>query len=467
MSERTRILAKKPEAKKETSVSRTRKTDLSQSMNSPADRILHLQRTIGNQAVARLIRSGALQAKLTIGKPGDIYEQEADRVADAVLRTAEPEVQRQPVEEEEEEELIQTKPVSEQITPVVQRQVGEEPLRSEWIERRITEAKSSGQPIENNTRQFMESAFGQDFGDVRIHTSSKAAESAEALGAEAYTMGKDVFFGVNRYQPGSKEGTELIAHELTHVVQQRSGRGSFQEKITIGQPGDVYEQEADKIARMVVEGDTVNVKNKGLSPSTSLAERVQRVIDPISAASLGVAVFGLVASLVPYGSSGLQWRRNIGKAVHKWPAGQEPAQTEWVRDNWEPLIDFDCISGLSSAWGMWHLRWNYNGADIDQAHVYKFASSSWSGGYTGSAVNVTFEMQDASASYESGGKAAMICYISGSLDPSGAGDIDYEARVLIYSDGTTRKLGGFNITRGDASDFTITSHGAGWKVKKD
>lgn len=401
--------------------------------------LLALQRTHGNRYVQRVV--SGIQAKLKVGQPRDIYEQEADRVADGVMRMPEQQVQRQP----EEAEL----------------------LRSEWIERQIAEAKSSGQPLENNTRQFMESAFDQDFSDVRIHTNSKAAESAKALGAEAYTMGKDISFGVNRYQPDSKEGTKLIAHELTHVVQQRSSRGSFQEKITIGQLGDVYEQEADKIARMMVDGDTVNVKNKGLTPSTSLAERVQRVIDSIAAASLGVAVFGLVASLVPYGSGGLQWRRNIGRAVHRWPAGQEPAQNEWVRDFSGVLIFFYCFSGLSDSAGVWGLRWNYNGADIDQAHVYKILSTSWSGGAIGSAVNITFEMQDASASYESGGKAAMICYISGSLDPVGSGDIDYEARVLIYADGTTRKLGGFNITRGDASDFTITPFGMGWKVQKD
>jgi len=300
---------------------------------------------------------------------------------------------------------------------------------------------------------------------VKVHTDTQAAESTQAVNAKAYTLGQDVVFGLGQYAPGTSEGRRLMAHELTHVVQQRSDRGSFQEKITIGQPGDVYEQEADKID--LVEGDTVNVKNKGLSSSTALAERVQRVIDPISAVGLGIAVFGLVGSLVPYGSGGLQWRRNIGKAVHQWPAGEEPAQNEWVRDHKRPLITFDCISGLSIAWGWWDLRWNYNGADIDQAHVYKVGSSSWSGGSTGSEVNVTFEMQDASASYESDGKAAMICYISGSLDPVGAGDIDYEARVLIYADGTTRKLGGFDITRGDASDFTITSYGAGWNVKKD
>ncbi len=73
-----------------------------QSMDTPVDRILYLQRTAGNQAVSRLIKSGALQAKLRIGQPGDVYEQEADRVADAVMQMPEPGVQRKTISEEEE-----------------------------------------------------------------------------------------------------------------------------------------------------------------------------------------------------------------------------------------------------------------------------------------------------------------------------------------------------------------------------
>ena len=346
------------------------------------------------------------------------------------------------------------------------------------VEQAIQRSRGGGQALDSEARTRMESAFGVDFSGVRVHTDGKADMLNRQLSARAFTTGRDIFFRQGAYNPGSSSGQELLAHELTHVVQQNGDR--IQGKLTVGQPDDKYEEEADRVARAVMQREQQFVQgesDEGLArrqvqEGKSILSKyedglVQRVVDPISAASLGVAVFGLVASLVPYGSGGLQWRRNIGKAVHRWPAGQEPAQNEWVRDFWQPLIEFDCISGLSIAWGMWDLRWNYNGADIDQAHVYKSASSSWAGGHTGSAVNVTFEMQDASASYESAGKAAMICYISGSLDPAGAGDIDFEARVLIYADGTTRKLGGFNITRGDASDFTITSYGAGWKVKKD
>ncbi len=123
MSEKVKVSSKTPESKRDNSVSRIRKTDSSQSLSSPIDQILFLQRTVGNQAVQRLFKSGVIQAKLKIGQPNDIYEQKADRVADAVMCMPEPQVQRQAEEKEEGEELIQPKPLAEQITPLVQRQV--------------------------------------------------------------------------------------------------------------------------------------------------------------------------------------------------------------------------------------------------------------------------------------------------------------------------------------------------------
>ncbi len=93
MSESLRTTAKTSEAKRENSLSRIRKPYFSQSTSSPIDHILHLHRTIGNQAVQRLFKSGAIQAKLRIGQPNDIYEQEADRVAEQVMRMPEPAIQ--------------------------------------------------------------------------------------------------------------------------------------------------------------------------------------------------------------------------------------------------------------------------------------------------------------------------------------------------------------------------------------
>jgi len=104
MGERVKVEAKKPEVKRENVNLRMRGSGYSRSMDTGVERILFLQRTAGNQAVLELMKSGALQAKLRIGQPVDMYEQEADRVADAVMQMPEPGVQRE-VEPEEEDTL--------------------------------------------------------------------------------------------------------------------------------------------------------------------------------------------------------------------------------------------------------------------------------------------------------------------------------------------------------------------------
>lgn len=261
----------------------------------------------------------------------------------------------------------------------------------------------------------------------------------------------------------ARDLSQIPTHTLATISRQIDRHRS-----NASQPNQLINRGAEALSRVIALRRQVE-KGQGITAVGSRAstdQQIQRVIDPISAVGLGVAVFGLVAGLLPYGTSGLKWKRNIGKAVHNWPADRRPGIEHWVRDNDEPIFWASCISGLSSAWSFWDIRWNYNGADVDQAHVRKRRSSSWHGG-TGSSIDITFEMQDASASYETGGKAAMICYISGLLDPVGAGDIDFAGRVLIFADGTTRKLGGLEITRGDSSDFTITNYGVGWKIAKN
>ena len=82
--------------------------------------------------------------------------------------------------------------------------------------------RSPGQPLNPNTRGFMESRFGHDFSQVRVHTDARAAESARAVNARAYTVGRDIAFGSGQYTPGSSTGQRLLAHELAHVMQQQS-----------------------------------------------------------------------------------------------------------------------------------------------------------------------------------------------------------------------------------------------------
>ena len=208
-----------------------------------------------------------VQAKLTVGEPNDKYEQEADRMADTVMhpkgtsfgaRMPEPVLQRQEEAEEKEEvaeEQLQTKPLAESITPLVQRQAeeGEEeeeelvqaksllqrqaeeeeeepvqakarrnstPTVSTDLEGQLNRTQGSGQPLSESSRQFFEPRFGQDFGDVRIHADGQSAEAAKTIQAQAFTHKQDIYFGAGHYQPDTDKGKTLLAHELTHTVQQ-------------------------------------------------------------------------------------------------------------------------------------------------------------------------------------------------------------------------------------------------------
>ncbi|MEA1865830.1 MAG: DUF4157 domain-containing protein, partial [Euryarchaeota archaeon] len=91
--------------------------------------------------------------------------------------------------------------------------------------------RSSGQPLDPNTRTFMEPRFGHDFSRVRVHTDTKAAESAQAVNALVYTVGQNIVFGAGRYTPQSSLGRQCLAHELTHVVQQSQTSGNRASRI--------------------------------------------------------------------------------------------------------------------------------------------------------------------------------------------------------------------------------------------
>lgn len=112
---------------------------------------------------------------------------------------------------------------------------------------------SPGQPLDAGTRAFMEPRFGHDFSQVRVHTDARAAESARSVNALAYTVGRDVVFGTGQYAPGTGEGKRLLAHELTHVVQQNRLQNPLW---TIGPSRDSDERKADHIAAKATDAQT-------------------------------------------------------------------------------------------------------------------------------------------------------------------------------------------------------------------
>jgi hypothetical protein len=125
------------------------------------------------------------------------------------------------------------------------------------VETDIQQSRGGGTALDNNVRVQMESAFDADFSGVRIHTDSKADSLNRNLSAKAFATGQDVFFRQGAYNPGSSSGRELIAHELTHVVQQRNGAVST--KLVVNKPGDRFEQEADSAARAVIQREQTDI----------------------------------------------------------------------------------------------------------------------------------------------------------------------------------------------------------------
>jgi hypothetical protein len=206
-----------------------------------ADMMLHSQRTIGNQAVQRILHTragepdvgsaaaasprlghdfsrmplrppvaGAVQAKRVINEPGDAYEQEADRVAERVMNTAglpltQHSMPQQPAEAE----------------PSLQRvEQGDSFTAGQRLERLPGGSQAGGSPLPNDVRSFMEPRFGFDFSQVRIHTDLDAMRMSRKLNAQAFTEHQHIYYGAGR-SPGTNA---LTAHELTHVVQQAGGR---------------------------------------------------------------------------------------------------------------------------------------------------------------------------------------------------------------------------------------------------
>src|SRR5579885_3225071 len=111
---------------------------------------------------------------------------------------------------------------------------------------------SPGRPLDSGARAFLEPRFNYDFSGVRIHSGPLAAASARAVGAHAYAVGHDVVFGEGKYAPATTEGRKLLAHELTHVVQQAGTASAPGPDLKIGSENDASEREADKTAEQIV-----------------------------------------------------------------------------------------------------------------------------------------------------------------------------------------------------------------------
>lgn len=248
-----RTFAQGPKTTQQTSVKSTTLGRAHFGQSREVTSILHLPRTIGNQAVQRMLQTDAeeleaelagtatrrfghdfsgipihasaakaIQTKLAINKPGDSYEQEADRVSEQIMRMPEPRVQGKcacggmpgPAGECEE---CRKKPLSLQRKSL--NAAG--PVAGGFAPRIVHDVlRSPARSLDPQTRAFMEPHFGHDFSRVRIHADPGASHAANAVQAQAFTFGSDIVFGSGKFAPSTPAGRKLLAHELTHVVQQ-------------------------------------------------------------------------------------------------------------------------------------------------------------------------------------------------------------------------------------------------------
>lgn len=211
--------------------------------------ILQSQRTIGNQAVQRLLQSNAeklqtdstttasnsfghdfsripvvssspvqIQPKLKVSTPEDKYEREANLIADQVMRM--PELRSDSIHSRQDTLAQRPCPSCE----VKQRQpsTNDQTARSSVSAKEGMDDLGPGVVLPVATRRFFEPRFGYNFKNVHVHTDTKAARSAAGIQAKAYTLGNDIVLGSGEYQPSTNQGQHLLAHELTHIIQQNT-----------------------------------------------------------------------------------------------------------------------------------------------------------------------------------------------------------------------------------------------------
>lgn len=166
----------------------------------------------GDESFFKPVVTPVIQTKLTVGAPDDPMEREADRIAEQVMQKRENKVQRKcDACAEEDNEKVQRKPAADFR--------GDNEISGE-IANSIKASLGNGTPVQPATRTYMESGFGTDFSNVQIHTGSNAAAISSQLNARAFTTGNDIFFNKGEYAPETDDGKRLLAHELTHTIQQ-------------------------------------------------------------------------------------------------------------------------------------------------------------------------------------------------------------------------------------------------------
>jgi Domain of unknown function (DUF4157) len=186
-----------------------------------------LQQSEGHDIHMEPLQGVSIQHKLSIGSVDDPLEHEADAMANKVMRMPEQPLVQRKCSHCEEEEKVQMKPLAASITPFIQAKGVDGGNASDTVSQQINASRGSGSNMDRPTQSFMESRFGADFSDVKIHTGEDAVQMSREMDAQAFTVGNDIYFNSGKYNPSSNSGKHLLAHELTHTIQQAGSQATI------------------------------------------------------------------------------------------------------------------------------------------------------------------------------------------------------------------------------------------------
>lgn len=271
-----------------------------------------------------------IQTKLQVSSPGDQYEQEADRVAEQVMRMPE-------------SSHPQISDLKENPSPHLSRHPSPGASQSHNVPAVVQDALSSpGQQLDASTRAFMEPRFGHNFGQVLIHTGPRAAESASAVKASAYTVGRDIVFGAQQFAPETAHGKTLLAHELAHVVQQGGAGG--------GRVGPLNQKPGPS---------PVSIFNPTSTPGRIIQRRVLTPVEETAAInsgrglfnSLTVRVLQTITGVPAANRDGVIGRQTV-RAISDWQTARGLADTGIVDQATMDRLVTDSLAGRRAEHGI-------------------------------------------------------------------------------------------------------------------
>ncbi|MEK7395624.1 MAG: DUF4157 domain-containing protein [Candidatus Poribacteria bacterium] len=299
-----------------------------------------------------------IQAKLSVNQPDDKYEQEADGIAEKVMRMADPSqqqaipvssksgdlvIQRECPECEDDEESLQRKGLSEQGIAVSNHSMDMPPIVHEVL-------RSPGQPLDSSTRAFMEPRFGHDFSRVRVHTDAKATKSAQTVNSLAYTFGNNVVFRAGLYTPNTMTGQRLLAHELTHVLQQYNGQST-----SLQRQSEETEEDANQTITATTSAQTTAATTTATTTTATTAAPITVTVNGITYYNTRAGAEAAVPTHVSPrscfvwrdGPTGHPWRVIPGTGCAHWVAHQRGISGPGCYDNYALRVS-QVVAGLTS-----------------------------------------------------------------------------------------------------------------------